>query len=256
MNDVDTTLDAQTGAIYLEFVQACTAGSSDTEAFRSILRRYVKQLLPHSFSIAVLGSLSFDQLTASHMVGVDYPEHFLASISPHMNIRDRPVVAKWLATREPIVIDPVRDRHALSALEIREIEAFGLGRLAIHGQIDLSSRMGSYFSFAGASAEMTDDRLKFMLRLITPHLHAALMSLPAMTVTNPVFERLTAIERVLLLWLAAGRSNAEIAKLRGKSAATVRNQLNALYRKLGASNRAEAVAIASQERVRPPDLPG
>jgi len=206
------------------------------------------QLLPHRSSIAVLGRLSFDQLIISHMIGVDHPDAFLAAIPLQLNIRERPVVARWLATREPVVIDLDRDGHMLSALEIHEIEAFGLGRLAIHGQIDLSSRMASYFSFSGVSTDVPEERLKFMLRLITPHLHAALISQSFMVKTDSVLSHLTSIERSLLVWLAAGRSNEEIAQMRGKSVSTVRNQLNALYRKLGAGTRAEAVSIALNQR--------
>ena len=79
MDDSEITLDARTGAAYLEFVQACALCKPDVEAFRLILRRHVKQLLPHSASIAVLGRLSFDQLIISHMIGVDYPDAFLAA---------------------------------------------------------------------------------------------------------------------------------------------------------------------------------
>jgi len=33
------------------------------EAFRALVREYVRVLLPHQFSIAVLGCVSFDQLS-------------------------------------------------------------------------------------------------------------------------------------------------------------------------------------------------
>ena len=249
MCNLDKTLDGPTGALFLEFVQACAQGCSDTEAFRTLVRRYVKQLLPHRFSIAVLGGLSLDQLVIKHMVGVDYPDVFLAAIPRQLNIRERPVVARWLACRQAIVIDPVRDAKHLSQLELREISAFGLGRLAIHGQVDLSSHMGSYFSFAGTEGAATDARLKFMLQIIAPHLHAALTSLPTLRMTVPAMDCLTALEHELLLWLAAGRSNAEIGKLRGRSSATVRNQLHALYRKLSVRTRSEAVGMVSQGRI-------
>jgi DNA-binding NarL/FixJ family response regulator len=52
-------------------------------------------------------------------------------------------------------------------------------------------------------------------------------------------------DRELLRWLSAGHSNAQIAELRRRSPATVRNQVCALYEKLGVSKRVEAVAIAA-----------
>jgi glycosyltransferase involved in cell wall biosynthesis/DNA-binding CsgD family transcriptional regulator len=56
---------------------------------------------------------------------------------------------------------------------------------------------------------------------------------------------LTERERELLRWLSAGHSNVQIAELRRRSPATVRNQVCALYEKLGVSRRAEAVAKAA-----------
>ena len=49
-------------------------------------------------------------------------------------------------------------------------------------------------------------------------------------------------DRELLQLLSAGYSNDQIAALRYRSPATVRNQLSALYQKLGVARRAEAVA--------------
>jgi glycosyltransferase involved in cell wall biosynthesis len=52
-------------------------------------------------------------------------------------------------------------------------------------------------------------------------------------------------ERELLTWLTAGHSNAQIASLRHRSPATVRNQICALYQKLGVARRTEAIAKAT-----------
>lgn len=55
---------------------------------------------------------------------------------------------------------------------------------------------------------------------------------------------LSARERDVLGYLALGYTNREIAVACGTSPRTVRNQLSAVFRKLGASTRAEAVAIS------------
>jgi glycosyltransferase involved in cell wall biosynthesis len=52
-------------------------------------------------------------------------------------------------------------------------------------------------------------------------------------------------ERELLGLLSAGHSNAQIAELRHRSPATVRNQVWALYQKLGVARRTEAIAKAA-----------
>jgi DNA-binding NarL/FixJ family response regulator len=48
----------------------------------------------------------------------------------------------------------------------------------------------------------------------------------------------------LLHLLSRGHSNEEIAALRHRSTATVRNQVSMLYQRLGVTRRAEAMAVA------------
>jgi DNA-binding NarL/FixJ family response regulator len=54
---------------------------------------------------------------------------------------------------------------------------------------------------------------------------------------------LTAREHMLLRLLAEGLTNVQVGRTLHRSEKTVRNQLTHLYRKLGAANRAEAVAL-------------
>ncbi len=60
-------------------------------------------------------------------------------------------------------------------------------------------------------------------------------------------ERLSEREREVLSYLVLGYTNAEIALACGTSFRTVRNQLTSVFRKLGASTRAEAVALALRQ---------
>lgn len=65
-----------------------------------------------------------------------------------------------------------------------------------------------------------------------------------------VLATLTTRERDVLEYLILGYTNAEIALARGTSPATIRNQLSSIFRKLGATTRAEAVAIALRSPTR------
>jgi DNA-binding CsgD family transcriptional regulator len=53
---------------------------------------------------------------------------------------------------------------------------------------------------------------------------------------------LSAREAEIIGWLRAGKSNDEMGELLGISALTVRNHLQRIYRTLGVSNRAHALA--------------
>jgi DNA-binding CsgD family transcriptional regulator len=57
-------------------------------------------------------------------------------------------------------------------------------------------------------------------------------------------QTLTAREREVLGYLQLGYSNPQIARACGTAARTVRNQLSAIFVKLGAASRAEAVALS------------
>ncbi|MBO0892778.1 MAG: response regulator transcription factor [Acidimicrobiales bacterium] len=61
---------------------------------------------------------------------------------------------------------------------------------------------------------------------------------------RPQAPRLSEREQSVLLWLAAGNTNVEIAKRLHVSASTVKQQASHIYRKLAVRNRAAAVAEA------------
>ena len=63
---------------------------------------------------------------------------------------------------------------------------------------------------------------------------------------SPAFPGLTPRQRELLEGLAQGLDNAQIAARAGLSEKTVRNQVSAIFDKLGASNRAQAIVRARE----------
>ena len=61
--------------------------------------------------------------------------------------------------------------------------------------------------------------------------------------------RVTPREVQILAWVREGKNNQEIGMALGISALTVKNHVQKILRKLGASNRAHAVALAMQFRL-------
>lgn len=238
---------------FADFATAAVAVANEAD-FLALIARHVQPLLPHGILLAVIGQLSFDHLTVHRHVAVNYPAWAKEQVTQPINIRERPLLQRWLHTRAPVIACPIADRSLMSEREIFETEVIGLGRLAIHGLPDLTNRMGSYFSFAQVPPEVGVAELAQRLAIMTPLLHIALFQATRAQQFEPRrVSGLTAIEQELLIWLAAGRSNEEMAKLRQRSPATVRNQLAKLYEKLGVSTRAEAVALALSEALDVPE---
>jgi DNA-binding CsgD family transcriptional regulator len=105
--------------------------------------------------------------------------------------------------------------------------------------VTMLGRCGSAFSATDADA----------MRAIVPAL--ALATLAHASV--PKRDRrpapaLRPLERDLVDYVSLGFTNAEIARARGTSPRTVRNQLSALYARLGVANRAELVATTNGAR--------
>lgn len=233
---------------FADFAVAAAAVVNEAD-FLALLKDHVQPMLPHGMFLGVIGQLSFEHLTVHRHVTVNFPHWAEDQVTQPINIRERPLLQRWLHTRAPVVVCSVADRSLMSEREVFEAEALRLGRLAIHGMPDLSSRMGSYFSFSQVPLEMDKAELVQSLTIMTPLLHIALFQATSDSQLDPrpASSGLTVIEQELLVWLAAGRSNEEMAKLRQRSPATIRNQLIKLYDKLGVSTRAEAVAFVLSE---------
>lgn len=87
------------------------------------------------------------------------------------------------------------------------------------------------------------------LALLEPHVRSQWQRLRAQEqlrselLLPPALDRLTAREREVLLWLAGGKPNAEIAGLLGIRPGTVKRHLENLYAKLGVGNRTDAARL-------------
>lgn len=229
---------------FIRLAEACMA-AQDEDGFRRLVREHVRPLLPHELLVAVVGTLDLEHLCIKSIVFVDYPPGGDEMIPRTINLRERPIVRQWVRTREPIVVELPRDAHSMSPRERSEIEILELGRLAIHGVLDLSSRAGTYFSFGRVPRSLDEKALKDRLRMLAPLLHMGLVNVSGHAPSSEpsALRSLSKTEEELLRWVAAGRSNREIASLRARSVATVRNQLHSIFVKLGVSSRTEAMHL-------------
>jgi transcriptional regulator EpsA len=123
-----------------------------------------------------------------------------------------------------------------------QLRRVGFDNVLVHGSVAASGE-AAVFALFGLPAPV-GPRQAWFLQLLLPYLHTALLRLPhGAADARAVPERpLSARETEILGWLREGKSNEEVGRLLGISALTVKNHLQRIYRLLGVSNRAHAVA--------------
>ncbi len=156
------------------------------------------------------------------------------------------LIRRWGEGRRPLHIDLAREPD--TALFQPLLEA-GLRDLALHGVAGDGERPHSLFLLAG---EGWDEEHVRRLELLTPALHAAWRRARLQSRGQALPRRAGALvtprEQQIVEGLRAGLSNEGIAIQLGISMFTVKNHVRKILRKLGANNRAQAVAIAMSRR--------
>lgn len=147
--------------------------------------------------------------------------------------------------RLPAMLDAgphAEPRQPLSAFQ-GELRELGLENMLIHGTERLPG--GATFFVLFGMPHRPRPRHAYFMELLLPYLHLSLQRVSrqraqvrAGTLARPVSAR----EAEILHWVREGKSNDEIGQILGISGLTVKNHLQRVYRLLGVSNRAHAIA--------------
>jgi len=159
----------------------------------------------------------------------------------------------WVELDEQAARDPVAQALIVEGYRVLLVHAVSRpGRL---------HELESLFVF-GSPGAVRDDLAAHALHLFLPYLHCTYvrvfgneveMASPGRAMRMPaqvggerprIVMNLTEREREILRWVRDGKSNQAISDELGISALTVKNHVQKILRKLGASNRAQAVAKA------------
>jgi DNA-binding CsgD family transcriptional regulator len=125
----------------------------------------------------------------------------------------------------------------------REIMAPARGSESLYVVPALAGRKVGFVMLGRCGGRFSDAAVAHA-RSLAPCLAVACAALASIAPTLPAAPRdVSRTEADLLGYLALGYSSRQIATARGTSFFTVRNQLSALYRKLGVANRTEAVGL-------------
>lgn len=140
-------------------------------------------------------------------------------------------------------------RPALQAARQHTTDGKLFANVLVHGSGALPGG-ATFFALFGMPFR-PGPRHAYFLELLLPHLHLALLrivaagpaaadfvAMPAPQAPRPVSRR----EMEILRWVREGKNNEEIGRILGISGWTVKNHLQRIYKTMGVSNRAQAVA--------------
>lgn len=144
----------------------------------------------------------------------------------------------------PLMLDggQARTRPALAPF-LAELSSMGIDNVLLHGTDSLPGGASVVALFG--LPQRPGPRQAYFVELLLPYLHLVLQRIGMLGTRAQVhaLERpVSAREAEILHWVREGKSNEEIGLILGISGSTVKNHLQRLYRLLGVSNRAHAIA--------------
>jgi transcriptional regulator EpsA len=214
----------------------------------------LQALLPHGAMICGMAEVSPRGVRIKRVVMRNWPFAFLERLTSPAEGFHSPIMQRWLKTQRAQLYDPEEDHSITHERWLQAFHDFDLRNIAAHGILDFGSSLASYFNFVRIPEKLAP-RHAHVLELLAPHMHLALgralSSEQLLPQPQPAAAlQMTERERVVLNWMQQGKTNWEIAQICMRSEHTVKNQVSGILAKLGAANRAQAVAKALA--LRPP----
>ncbi|MFA9217096.1 MAG: XrtB/PEP-CTERM-associated transcriptional regulator EpsA [Sphingomonadaceae bacterium] len=131
-----------------------------------------------------------------------------------------------------------------------ELQRYGVDNVLLHGS-EPNGGSSTVFVLFGLP-QRPRARQAYFLELLLPYLHQLLLRVGQQQVLQrggALQRPVSAREAEVLHWVREGKSNDEIGQILGISGLTVKNHLQRLYRLLGVSNRAHAIARGTTLRL-------
>ena len=216
-------------------------------------------LLPHKVVICGLYDRTRKQVRLELVNSIVVPANLLTLLTDGQSPLMQHVVNAWINNRSrPLVVklQALTGRGVAAASE--SLQAAGYSQLLVHGvsRPQRASEIESLFVFASPGSGISALQIG-SIELLLPHLHSTYLRVQSNerestdARSTPVASRsgyssasISEREEQVLGWVREGMSNQEIGVQLGISPLTVKNHVQKILRKLGAANRAQAVARA------------
>lgn len=215
----------------------------ERDEFVALMRSEVRTLLPFTMAICGVGRINPHSITGCELISVDFPDAYFTDIRQSDGGIYSPLMQRWVDRQAPVVFDPAEHAAEVTPEWLAIFERHQLKNSLAHGVRDLNSPITSYFNFCGLPQAITEHH-SFLLRLLVPHLHIAVTRLVAEALRRPsaALPQLTPREKEVVSWLYLGKTNWEIGQILGIAEKTVKNNLSAIFDKLGVGNRTQLLS--------------
>ena len=216
--------------------QHAVASSHSEASLCRMMRHSVRKLLDNSGTVVHMQAPQGPART----IGFDVTPRLLRALRIAGHAVAGGTFLSWVHAKDPVIIRANRLRALSLGPHLRPLAS---GHLLLHRHADPPPVSRSVFVFIGVR-KSEEAKLAHILNAITPSLHRAFFSV--YQVQSLALPSLTSVEEKICRLLLQGAGNKEIARMLGKSEITVRNQLHAIFEKLGVSTRT-AAAMRLQE---------
>ena len=238
------------------------------EAAVDVRRRYqffvwtqssFQQLLPHKIAICGVYERSRKQVRLEVFNSVLVPAAVLSSLADGQSPLMQQIVSAWINNSgRPLVVKLSALSGRVTASAAEGLRSAGFTELLVHGvsRPQRASEIETIFVFASPGVVVSAMDAS-SIDLLLPHLHSTYLRVQSFESENSAQRVPTASapsgyssasiserEEQVLCWVREGMSNQEIGVQLGISPLTVKNHVQKILRKLGANNRAQAVARA------------
>lgn len=244
---INKTISKKDALHVLDIIHASLSCTNPLQ-FRKLIY-FLKTMLPFDYAVATMAFMPHSSSCPSYykLVNISYPESWLDKYLANKYYLIDPIVKENFAKYRLQYWGDTFSKYRPPKEFIEESGGFDLRNGYSTGQSNIGSTEGSLFSFAGNKVERSP-RMEVILDRVTPHLHQALKR--ALTSEQ---ERtgisLTDREKEVLRWIKEGKTTWDVSMILHISQDTVKFHLKNVFRKLNATSRSHAVAIALDHKL-------
>ncbi len=220
---------------------------------------YLQALIPHEILICGIEDGSRQGMAVHPFSASRYflHEHFDAVADPLTGLIPR-MLAVAEGSRSSVIFCPLATGREADDNLLALVSDNELKNLAAQLVTGTRGRFEAFYVFSRVSGAL-DSRLCYVIELIVPHVHNALLRVlgtereAAGTNTQRAGRLVTPRQQEILNLVKNGKTNSEIAELLSCSPWTIKNHIQAILRKLDSNTRTHAIARAMSLGILHPD---